>query len=346
MTGSEDRLFTLTVVIPSYNSQDYMRRAIDSILTSGFEDVEIIIVDDGSMDRTGAIADEYASRFPAAISAIHQENKGHGGAVNTGIANARGVYVKVLDSDDWFDPQAFTTLMATLRFFVSKEKPIDLVITNYVYEKVGARHKKVMRYRGVFPPDRPFTWEDMGRFGLTRYLLMHSMVFRREVLLASGMVLPEHTFYVDNLFVSVPLPYAQSLYYLDVNLYRYFIGRSDQSVNESVMIKRIDQQLRVNRLMLDNMVSIRPESPKLREVMLHHFEIITAISSILLIIRGDEDAFALKDELWEDIRGKDIHLYRVMRRRLLGMVINFSGALGHLISSMAYNVAQRIFGFN
>ena len=92
----------LSFAVPCYNSEAYMRKCIDSLLPGG-EDVEIIIVDDGSSDGTAAIADEYEAKYPGICRAIHQENAGHGGAVNTGITNARGMYFKVVDSDDWLD---------------------------------------------------------------------------------------------------------------------------------------------------------------------------------------------------------------------------------------------------
>ena len=89
----------LTVTVPCYNSQDYMERCIDSFLPGG-EDVEIIIVDDGSTDRTGEIADEYARKYPEIVRVIHQENGGHGAGLNAGINHATGLYFKVVDSDD------------------------------------------------------------------------------------------------------------------------------------------------------------------------------------------------------------------------------------------------------
>ena len=82
-------------------------------------------------------------------------------------------------------------------------------------------------------------------FMIGQYILMHSVIYRTQLLKECGLELPKHTFYVDNIFVYQPLPHVKNMYYLDVNFYRYFIGRTDQSVNESVMIGRIDQQLRV-----------------------------------------------------------------------------------------------------
>ena len=230
----------LSVTVPCYNSQEYMKNCVDSLLTGG-EDVEILIVDDGSRDDTLKIAREYEAKYPSIVRAIHQENKGHGGAVNTGIENATGLYFKVVDSDDWVNAEAFRKALEVLRTCVQGPQTLDLLICNYVYEKVGARRKAVMRYRSSLPQDRIFGWDDVKSLGNSHYLLMHSMIYRTELLRESGIKLPEHTFYVDNLMAFIPLSYVRTMYYLDVNLYRYFIGRSDQSVNEQVMIGRVDQ---------------------------------------------------------------------------------------------------------
>ena len=90
-----------------------------------------------------------------------------------------------------------------------------------------------------------------------KYILMHSVIYRTGLLRDCGLELPKHTFYVDNLFVYQPLPHVQTMYYMDVNFYRYFIGREDQSVHEDVMIRRIDQQLFVNRIMIDTIAGAK-----------------------------------------------------------------------------------------
>ena len=228
----------LTFAIPCYNSQDYMEKCIESILPGG-EDVEIIIVDDGSKDRTAEIADAYAAKYPTIIRAIHQENGGHGEAVNTGIRNATGLYFKVVDSDDWVDPEAYRQILDKLREFAGSENNLDMLLANYVYEKEGAKHKKVMRQTG-FPKDKVFTWSDIRRFHKGHYILMHSVIYRTKLLRECGLKLPKHTFYVDNIYVYKPLPSVRTMYYMDVDFYRYYIGRDDQSVNEKVMIGRID----------------------------------------------------------------------------------------------------------
>ena len=241
----------LSIAIPCYNSAAYMENCIRSLLPGGNE-VEILIVDDGSTkDNTAQIADEYERRYPGICRAIHQENGGHGAAVNAGLKNATGIFFKVVDSDDWVNGDAYRKVLDTLRQFVLGQDTLDMLITNFVYEKQGAKHKKVMNYNLALPKNEPFTWDDVKVFMAGQYILMHSVIYRTELLRKCGLELPEHTFYVDNIFVYQPLPHVRTMYYLDVNFYRYFIGRSDQSVNEQVMIGRIDQQIRVTKLMLD-----------------------------------------------------------------------------------------------
>ena len=134
----------LSIAIPCYNSEAYMEKCIESLLTGG-EDVEILVVDDGSKDRTAEIADAYAEKYPTIVRAIHQENGGHGEAVNAGIRNATGLYFKVVDSDDWVNEEAYSKILKTLEELIRGPQTVDLLISNFVYEKQGASRKKVMQ---------------------------------------------------------------------------------------------------------------------------------------------------------------------------------------------------------
>ena len=171
----------LSVTVPCYNSQEYMRHCIETLLPGG-EEIEILVVDDGSTDGTAAIADEFQERYPTIVRAIHQENAGHGGAVMKGLENATGLYFKVVDSDDWVDPQVLKDLLKLLRRFKQTNQLVDMVVSDFVYDKVGARHKKVMRYPHAIPKDRVLHWEDVGNFPKGHYLLMHSVIYRTQVL--------------------------------------------------------------------------------------------------------------------------------------------------------------------
>ncbi len=335
----------LSIAIPCYNSQAYMEKCVESLLVGG-EDVEILIVDDGSSDGTAQIADAYAQKYPTIVKAIHQENGGHGEAVNTGIRNATGLYFKVVDSDDWVNKEAYESILKTLEELIRGPKTVDLFISNFVYEKQGASRKKVMQYRHCLPQGEVFGWNDIGHFPKGKYLLMHSMIYRTKLLHECGLELPKHTFYVDNLFAFEPLPHVKNIYYLDVNFYRYFIGREDQSVNEKVMIKRIDQQLRVNRLMVDAFCKCSFSSKRLRTYMISYLDIITTVSSIMLIRSGTEEGLEKKKELLNYIKEKDRVLYHKLRYSLLGRAANLPGRGGRKMFVAAYKICQKFYGFN
>ena len=133
---------------------------------------------------------------------------------------------------------------------------------------------------------------------------MHSVIYCTKLLRKCGLELPKHTFYVDNIFVYQPLPYVKTMYYMDLDLYRYFIGRADQSVNEKVMVGRVDQQVRVTRLMIDahDLRRVLTVQPKLGRYMRNYLAMMMTISSIFLIIDGSPEALGKKTELWEYLR--------------------------------------------
>lgn len=336
----------LSIAIPCYNSANYMRNCIESLLPGG-EEVEILIVNDGSTkDHTAAIADEYEQKYPTICRAIHQENGGHGEAVNAGLRNATGIFFKVVDSDDWVNEEAYEEVLNTLRDFVYGGDTLDMLITNFVYEKQGAKHKRVMQYRTALPKREVISWKDVKVFMLGQYILMHSVIYRTEMLRDCGLELPKHTFYVDNIFVYHPLPHVNKMYYLDVNFYRYFIGREDQSVNEQVMIGRIDQQIRVTKLMLGYYDIAKITNRKLRHYMVRYLEIMMTISSILAIKSGSEENMAKKKELWISLRKMNLPLYLRLRWGFLGQGINLPGESGRRVSIAGYKISQRFFGFN
>ena len=336
----------ITFTVPCYNSAAYMDHCIETLLTAG-EDAEIILVDDGSKDDTGKIADAYAEKYPTIVRVIHQENGGHGEGVNQGIRNATGVYFKVVDSDDWLDTDALQQVLAELRAHLNDEQPLDLMMANYVYEHVADNTRNIVDYKGILPEGRVFTWNEIGKFPPNKNILMHSVIYRTEVLRRSGMELPKHTFYVDNIFVYQPLPYVKSMYYMDLDLYRYFIGRADQSVNESVMVKRVDQQLRVTKHMIDcqDLDALQHEK-RLRAYMLHYLSMMMTVSDIFLLLDGTPEAYTKKKELWQYL--KDHVSPKVYRSVVLslGGVSNVNVPGGDKVVLGCYRLAKKLFKFN
>ena len=335
----------LSIAIPCYNSQDYMEKCIKSLLVGG-EDVEILIVDDGSKDATPEIADSYARRYPTIVKAIHQENGGHGAAVNAGIRNATGLYFKVVDSDDWVDEISCLMVLDRLNQLAGGDETVDLIIANFVYDKVGAKHKRVMRYTSMFPTDEVFGWSDVKFITKGHYLLMHSVIYRTKMLLKCKLELPRHTFYVDNIYVYHPLPHVKKMYYVDLDLYHYYIGRVDQSVNEEIMIGRIDQQIKVNKMMIEDYDLWKVANKRLRKYMFNYLEIVTVVSTVLLLRSGTEENLQKKRDLWKYIKNYDIRLFHHMRNGIMGNTMNLPGKSGRKLSVAAYKLTQKIVGFN
>ena len=338
----------ITFAVPCYNSAAYMEHCVDTLLQGG-DDIEIILVDDGSTkDDTPAICDRYAQQYPDIIQAIHQENGGHGEGVNQGLRNARGIYYKVVDSDDWVDVPSLHKALDKLRQFVRDQKLVDMLICNYVYEHVEDNTQRVMDYRNVFPRNKVFGWDQIGRFRPSQYLLMHSVIYRTQLLRDCDLELPKHTFYVDNIFVYQPLPYVKNIYYLYVDLYRYFIGRADQSVNEKVMVTRVDQQLRVTYHMIKShdLRKVCAEHNKLGRYMMSYLAMMMAISSIFLVIENTPESLGKRTQLWEYLRSKDSGMYRRMRYAAVSGFTAFPGYQGRRLSVGLYRLARKIYKFN
>lgn len=342
----------LTITVPCYNSEKYLERCLDSLVIGG-TDVEIIVVDDGSTDGTGEIAETYAKQFPEMIKVIHKQNGGHGSGVNTGLELAAGKYFKVVDSDDWLEAGAYRELLEQIRIWDRVEQyreteiMPDLIICNYTYNHTDEGTERTINYRNVFPQRKACTWEEMKTFRPSQYLIMHALVYRTAVLKKSGVVLPEHTYYVDNIFAYYPLPYVETLYYMDINLYQYYLGREDQSVNEKVLISRIEQQIKVTKIVAAcvDLNEVQVKHPKLANYMCRNVSIMMAISSIHLLLAGDEKAANRHREIWADLKNENPGLYFRLRYTKLSGLTNLPGKLGKKATLNGYRIAKKIYKF-
>lgn len=321
----------ISFVIPCYNSESYMEHAINSILVAK-EDIELIIVNDGSKDKTLKIAQKYEQKYPKIVKVIDKENGGHGSGVNAGLALATGKYFKVVDSDDWVDEKSLKKIIKTL-----KKIDVDMLIVNYVYEKEG--NPKEMGYCNIMPENKIFSWEEVKNFKLSQYLLMHSVIYKTSILKEVKLKLPEHTFYVDNIFVYYPLPHIKTMYYLNIPFYRYFIGRSDQSVNESVMISRLDQQIKVTKIMIDFFDPFEIEPKNLQEYLIHYLDIMMTVSTILCKLAKTKEADEKMKSLWNYLENKNTKVLKKIKIAKLTKLPRF-------ISIPGYRIVRKIFKFN
>ena len=333
----------LTVTVPCYNSQDYMRHCIESLLPGG-ERVEILIIDDGSKDDTGRIADEYAEKYPTIVRVIHQENGGHGEGINQGLRHAAGTYFKVVDSDDWLsdDFPAFLDLLEQCE----ARGGVDLAVTNYYYVHSDGIGDRSINYSSVLPEGRVFTWADTRPFRIHQMLTIHSCTFRTENMRKWGCELPKHTFYEDNLMVYLTLPHTRRMVYMNADLYRYAIGRPDQSVQRTVMMKRYHHQILVTERCFTSCHLDDIQEPRLKRYMRHELFVMFGIAILFTRLNRTVETDAALERMWETCMAFDPKWGGYFRNRSPLRFICLPGRFGQNVSGLVYRLANNGVRFN
>lgn len=233
----------LTVVIPTYNTEKYIDQCLSSFLVPELlEDMEILIINDGSTDRSAEIAESYAARYPDTFRVVSKENGGHGSAINRGIQEASGTYFKVVDSDDWVDAQALKALVDCLKNCSS-----DFVISRYswVHEKTGRKELEFQEPFAGVEYGREYAFSEISQ---KVFLKMHAVTVRTE-LLRKIPPIDEHCYYVDMEYVLFPIPLVRTVTFLEAVVYMYRIGLPGQSMDMSRMQKNeVNYDRVLNRL--------------------------------------------------------------------------------------------------
>lgn len=226
----------LSIIIPAYNCQSYLKKCVESMLCSEVIDyLDIIIVNDGSQDQTEAIAEKYRNEHPDSIRVISQENKGHGGALNTGCAAAKGKYLKVIDADDWVE----TSNLARYIKILDNAKS-DVILTHHYTRDITTGEIKKWK---TYPPKYEVEYsleEIMTQWkNFDRSLTFHGITYRTDFYKKYSIQLSEHVFYEDHEYATIPCCYASAIMPVDLFIYNYRIGDVSQSVSDGNQLKRI-----------------------------------------------------------------------------------------------------------
>lgn len=315
----------ITFAIPSYNSQAYLHNCIESIVGLG-EDVEIIVINDGSKDNTLKIAQDYQKKYPTIIEIIDKENGGHGSGVNVGLEQAKGLYYKVVDSDDWLDEETGKLLLEQVKLHALTDNLPDLYILDFIYERATDNTHYIRTYQKNFPKHVIFGWHHLKKpFRFSKTLLMHALMFKTSILKESEVKLPHHTFYVDNLFSYTPLFYTTKMFYMPRVLYHYHIGREDQSVNIDNIVKRYDQQIKVMRLILNeaSYQDIKKLPKKQRKYMKQFLAAIMIITQMFTTGNDSKERRRALKDLWKDLKMTDKKMYNFLRFRSYNVLVNY-----------------------
>lgn len=236
----EDNAKILTVVVPSYNVEAFITHCLDSFIGAGVpRDLEVIVVNDGSTDGTEAAALRFEKRFPECFRVISKDNGGHGSGINVGIKNARGKYFKVVDGDDWVEPEHFIRYLKLLRSVDADLIATDFCCVSAETLEVTERRSPVVdstELEGVYP------FDEVAEHLLVR---MHSATFRTSILKEHNIEIDEHRFYVDMEYILYPIPYVRTVCVSDIPVYMYRLGLGGQSVSLSSMRRNMKNHLDV-----------------------------------------------------------------------------------------------------
>lgn len=231
----------LSIVIPSYNVEKYLEQTLTSFEEPGIlEDIEVLIVDDGSQDSTAEIGKRFERRYPETYRVISKENGGHGSTINTGIQECTGKYFKVVDGDDWVNTPDFQLLVEKL-----KSCDADYIVTNYyeVNDQTGEKTKKEYpRLKKDDPDENRWDFKDAAKMAQPS---MHALIFRSSLLKEHRIRLDEHSFYVDVEYILYPLPFVESVVYFDLYIYMYRLALDTQSVSMKGFQKHIQNHIDV-----------------------------------------------------------------------------------------------------
>ena len=333
----------LTVTVPCYNSQDYMEKCIESLLLGG-DRVEIIVINDGSKDNTGAIGDRYAAQYPEMVRVIHQENGGHGAGINAGLKAASGKYFKVVDSDDEVCAD-FVSFLDRLEL-CDRQGGVDLFVTNYYYVHTDGIGDRSINYSNALPVGRIFTWGDTRRFKMHQMLTIHSCTFRTEVMRMCGGELPRKVFYEDNLMVCRTLPYVERMFYMDIDLYRYTIGREGQSVQDDISRSRYTHHVQIAESCFKSVDLDALKVRQHRQYMEHELFMLFGIASIFTRLNKSDEADARLEAMWHSCEAHDEKWTRHFRKGTALAFVNIPGKLGRAVADGFYKYANSVVRFN
>ena len=242
----------LSIIIPTYNMAALLPRCLDSLTASGvLDDLDILVVNDGSTDSSRAVAYSYAERYPQSIKVVDKKNGNYGSTINAALPLAVGEYVKVLDSDDWFDSQALAKYVAELK---SLEQEVDVSVTHFLMIHEGGRTEtvKYQNYgREPYTYGKVYNLDKVLGDGFIRYFLMHSLTYRTQLLRDHGYRQTEGISYTDIQWSSYPFFWAGSIVFHDLVVYRYNMDREGQTMDPAVIRKSLPQLERMTMDLMD-----------------------------------------------------------------------------------------------
>ena len=232
----------LTLAVPTYNMEKYLARCLDSVLCDNRDYLEVIVVNDGSKDRSSEIGHEYEAKYPDVIRVIDKENGNYGSCVNRALAEATGKYFRMLDADDWCDTEALNQWIEYL-----KSCDADMVLTVAEdRDDEGMLIQRLAAPRAV-QEEKVYTADEFDgiKLGYTKLFCSHIVTYKTSILREIGLQLQHGISYTDNEYVFFPLDHVQTIIYYNLPVYQYFVGREGQTTQPETIFKQSNQLVQV-----------------------------------------------------------------------------------------------------
>lgn len=303
----------LSIIVPAYNSQQYLHKVIPSLLQNDvLDELDIVIVDDGSTDNTAAVAERYCTKYPSSVRLIRQANKGHGGALNTGCMAAVGKYLKIIDADDWVETENLPELIRQLSCCES-----DVVLTHYYTRNVSTGETRKWM---VYPPEfgKSYSLNDiLHRWGdFNRGLTLHGIAYNTGFYQKCGFQLSEHVFYEDYEFASIPCCDAKTITPLNLFLYNYRIGDTAQSVSDESQLKRIEHTRTVLHRLTEESVA-RMTTPDGRIYLCYKIQelLLSFLTTVLLVEPNRQEGRKQAAEIMNYFKKNQPHVYNLALKK-------------------------------
>lgn len=302
----------LTFVIPAYNSEKFLDKCITSLLAAEvLEKLEIIVINDGSTDGTVQIAENYCTNYPDVVRLISQENKGHGGALNTGCVAAQGKYLKVIDADDWVETQ-------NLSIFIRHLENCDSEVVLTHYHTIDISNGEIKNWRN-YPDEfeKRYSFADVMSSwkSFDRSLTFHGITYRTDFYQKYAKPLPEHVFYEDHEYATFPCCMAESITCFDLFIYDYRIGDVNQSVSNQNQLKRIAHTDLVIRRMIDRYCQLPESDGKRYAAMKTQGLILSYLTTVLLVNPNRAEGQKQAKTIMEHCQRNALEIYNLALRK-------------------------------
>ena len=323
---------TLSISIAAYNVEEFLKNTLDSLVAPEImDDIEVLIIDDGSKDNTAAIGKEFVDKYPNSFKVISKPNGGYGSTINAAIDAATGQYFKTLDGDDWYDTENLVRFVKDL-----KNMSADLILTPFTMVYEGTGEKQVISMERKYQ-EKNITFEQLPE-ALYSKIKMHSVTYKTSILKENNIRIGEHCFYTDIEYISFPIVYVNDVNFLDYSIYQYRIGLEGQSVSDEGFRKHYKDHLRVVDRILE-FYTINKENGLSKEKATFLFNILKALINTQYgiffkldnteqtkheLIAFDTKLKQTNSMLYESAKGKRVVLLRKPKFKMFGLIKNLS----------------------